>query len=51
MRQILVFAQLSISIGVIACTLLMVDQMRYVHDKPLGFSKTGSTNSMNQNRI
>lgn len=39
MRQILVFTQLAISIGVIACTLLMIDQMRYIHDKPLGFDK------------
>jgi len=39
MRQVLVFLQISISIGVIACTLLMIDQMRYVHDKPLGFDK------------
>jgi putative ABC transport system permease protein len=39
MRQILVFAQLAISIGVIACTLLMIDQMRYIHEKPLGFDK------------
>jgi len=37
LRQALVFVQLAISIGVIACTLLMVDQMRYVHGKPLGF--------------
>ena len=39
MRQILVVAQLLISIGVIACTLLMTDQIRYVHAKPLGFDK------------
>jgi putative ABC transport system permease protein len=39
MRQILVVAQLLISIGVIACTLLMTDQIRYVHEKPLGFDK------------
>jgi putative ABC transport system permease protein len=38
-RQTLVFAQLSLSIAVIACTILMADQMRYVHDKPLGFEK------------
>ena len=39
MRQVLVFAQLVISIAVIACTLLMNDQMRYVHNLPLGFDK------------
>lgn len=38
-RQLLVFAQLTISIGVIACTLLMSQQMRYVANKPLGFNK------------
>jgi putative ABC transport system permease protein len=39
MRQVLVFAQLVISIAVIACTMLMNDQMRYVHNLPLGFDK------------
>ena len=39
MRQVLVFAQLAISIAVIACTMLMNDQMRYVHNLPLGFDK------------
>jgi putative ABC transport system permease protein len=39
MRMLLVLSQLTISIGVIACTWLMTDQMRYVHDKPLGFDK------------
>lgn len=38
-RQLLVFAQLAISISVIACTLLMSQQMRYVADKPLGYNK------------
>lgn len=38
-RQALVFAQLAISIGVIACTLLMSQQLRYVASKPLGFNK------------
>jgi len=38
-RQVLVFVQLSISIGVIACTLLMTNQMRYINDRPLGFEK------------
>jgi putative ABC transport system permease protein len=37
MRQALVVSQLVISISVIACTLLMFDQMRYIRDKPLGF--------------
>jgi putative ABC transport system permease protein len=39
MRQALVVSQLIISIGVIACTFLMTDQMNYIHDKPLGFGK------------
>jgi len=34
-----VLSQLVISIGVIACTLLMTDQLRYIHEKPLGFDK------------
>lgn len=38
-RQVLVFAQMAISIGVIASTLLMSQQMRYVASKPLGFDK------------
>ncbi|MDO8272898.1 MAG: ABC transporter permease [Gammaproteobacteria bacterium] len=38
-RQLLVFAQLTISIGVITCTLLMSQQMRFVAGKPLGFNK------------
>ncbi len=38
-RQLLVLAQLMISIGVIASTLLMSQQMRYVASKPLGFNK------------
>jgi len=38
-RQALVLAQIAISIGVIACTLLMSRQMRYIADKPLGFDK------------
>lgn len=38
-RMVLVLSQLVISIGVIACTMLMTDQMRYVHNKPLGFDK------------
>lgn len=39
LRNGLVFVQLAISIGVIAATLLMIVQMRYVHDRPLGFDK------------
>lgn len=38
-RQVLVLLQLCISIGVIAATLLMFAQMRYVNGLPLGFSK------------
>lgn len=38
-RQVLVFAQLAISISVIACTLLMSQQMRFIANKPLGFNK------------
>lgn len=38
-RQLLVLAQMTISIGVIACTLLMSQQMRYMVNKPLGFDK------------
>jgi len=37
-RQVLVLAQLSISIGVIACTLLMSAQMRFVANMSLGFN-------------
>jgi len=36
-RHILVFVQLCVSIGVIACTQLMNDQMRYIHDRPTRF--------------
>jgi putative ABC transport system permease protein len=39
MRQILVLLQFIISIGVIACTFLMISQMRYIANKPLGFAK------------
>jgi putative ABC transport system permease protein len=38
-RQILVLAQFVISIGVIASTFLMVSQMKYITNKPLGFDK------------
>ncbi len=39
MREALVFVQFAISIGVIACTLLMGQQMRYIASKGLGFDK------------
>ncbi|MDT8398898.1 MAG: FtsX-like permease family protein [Pseudomonadales bacterium] len=39
LRQGLVLLQLTISIGVIASTLLMGAQMRYLADRPLGFNK------------
>jgi putative ABC transport system permease protein len=39
MRQILVLLQFIISIGVIASTFLMISQMRYIANKPLGFAK------------
>lgn len=38
-RQILVLIQFTITVGVIACTLIMALQMRYVSQKPLGFEK------------
>jgi len=38
-RQLLVVTQFTISITVIACTLLMMIQMRYLADKPMGFNK------------
>lgn len=39
MRQALVLVQFTISVGVIACTILMAMQMSYVNSKPLGFDK------------
>jgi putative ABC transport system permease protein len=39
LREFLVLVQFIISVGVIACTLLMAAQMRYVADKSLGFAK------------
>ena len=39
LREALVFVQFAISIGVIACTLLMGQQMRYIASKGLGFEK------------
>lgn len=38
-RQTLVFVQLTISISVIACTLVMASQLDYLSKTPLGFSK------------
>ena len=39
LREALVLLQFTISAAVIACTLLMVAQMRYVANKPLGFER------------
>jgi len=39
LREALVFIQFAISIGVIACTLLMGQQMRFIATKGLGFDK------------
>jgi putative ABC transport system permease protein len=39
MRELLVLVQFTISAGVIASTLLMQAQMRYIANKPLGFQK------------
>lgn len=39
LRKMLLLIQLTISVGVIACTLLMVLQMRYISNKYLGFKK------------
>lgn len=39
LRQTLVFVQFAISVGVIACTLLMAIQMQYLQSKPLGYNK------------
>ena len=38
LRQLLVLIQFIITVGVIACTLLMVLQMRYISNKSLGFN-------------
>jgi putative ABC transport system permease protein len=38
-REVLVLVQFTISAAVIACTLLMAAQMRYVNNKSLGFGK------------
>ena len=39
LREALVFVQFAISIGVIACTLIMGQQMRYIANLGLGFDK------------
>ena len=39
LRKILVFVQFTISVSVIACTLFMTMQMRFVSNKALGFKK------------
>ena len=39
LREVLVLVQFTISVGVIACTLLMWTQMRYISGKDLGFKK------------
>lgn len=39
LRKILVFVQFTISVSVIACTLFMALQMRFVSNKSLGFDK------------
>lgn len=39
LREALVFVQFAISVGVIACTLLMGQQMRFIATKGLGFDK------------
>lgn len=39
LRKMLVLIQLTISVGIIACTLLMALQMRYISNKSLGFKK------------
>jgi putative ABC transport system permease protein len=38
-RQFLVFVQFTITAGVIACTLVMASQMRFLSVQPLGFEK------------
>ncbi len=39
LRESLVFVQFMISVAVIACTLVMASQMRYISNLPLGFEK------------
>jgi putative ABC transport system permease protein len=40
-RELLVLVQFTVTACVIACTLLMAAQMRYVANRPLGFEDTG----------
>jgi putative ABC transport system permease protein len=39
LRELLVLIQFTVSVVVIACTLVMAMQMRYVSNKPMGFEK------------
>jgi putative ABC transport system permease protein len=39
LRELLVLTQFTVSVIVVACTLIMAQQMRYVSNKPLGFNK------------
>jgi putative ABC transport system permease protein len=39
LRELLVLVQFTVSVIVIACTMIMALQMRYISNKPLGFSK------------
>jgi putative ABC transport system permease protein len=39
LREMLVLTQFTVSVVVIACTLVMAQQMRYISKKPMGFSK------------
>jgi putative ABC transport system permease protein len=39
LREMLVLTQFTVSVIVIACTMIMAQQMRYVSTKPLGFGK------------
>jgi putative ABC transport system permease protein len=39
LRELLVLTQFTVSVVVIACTLVMAQQMRYISGKPLGFNK------------
>jgi putative ABC transport system permease protein len=41
LRELLVLVQFTVTAGVIACTLLMASQMRYVANRPLGFEERG----------
>ena len=39
MRELLVFVQLFVSVGVLASTIVMSNQMHYLAEKPLGYNK------------